>query len=145
MRRTFACLAVLVGGAVWLEACGGDDSGGSVPSETSADAGPMPPAQDAAGADVGTDANVQDAATDAAEAGSSLDGGSCDGGLVGVTQVSPKFAYTNAATPITITGTNFVSLPRVFLIDAAKNQKELTNVAFVSSTSITATVPSGLT
>lgn len=56
-----------------------------------------------------------------------------------VTSVWPRAAYNDCASTITITGTNFLPTPDVML-----NGTPLLDVTFVSSTTITATVPAGL-
>lgn len=56
-----------------------------------------------------------------------------------VTGVSPTQAYNYQATTITISGSNFVATPTVLLGNVS-----LTNVTFVNSTTLTATVPADL-
>lgn len=156
-NRSFSCVAVLVAAAAWVQACGGSGGdegaalldtgvdGSAPPAPTATTPTPTPAPADAdvdtgAASDGGSDAS-SDAAT---EAGRTLDGGACDGGQATVSKVTPLFGYAGAATPATITGSGFSSGSRVYLVDAARNTYALTNVAFVSSTSLTGTVPAGL-
>ncbi|MCA1665447.1 MAG: IPT/TIG domain-containing protein, partial [Myxococcales bacterium] len=64
---------------------------------------------------------------------------------VTVTGVVNPFGCSTKDTPITITGTFFESTPQAFLVAAATAGADLKlkNVAFVSSTKLTAIVPSG--
>lgn len=71
-----------------------------------------------------------------------LDSGACDGGMVTVTSVSPKFGWTGTTVPISITGTGFVQTPTAYLRQGMV-LTPLSSVSFVSSTSITARVPKG--
>ena len=159
MSRRLAGFALVLGGVMWVQACGSSDDGSvSIPDDAGAEGGTGQPEAGDGATDIdtgpGVDASDASDASDAttpdadAEAGSdggvSLDGGSCDGGTVTVSAVTPKFGYDGAATSITISGVSFVSTPRAYLISAAKTQTLLENVAFVSATSLTASVPSGL-
>lgn len=56
-----------------------------------------------------------------------------------ITNVAPTQAYNSQPTTITITGSNFVATPTARL-----NNIPLTNVTFVNSTTLNATVPAGL-
>ena len=62
-----------------------------------------------------------------------------------VTGVINPFGCSSDGTPITITGTFFESTPQAYLVGAATGggDLKLVNVAFVSSTKLTAIVPSG--
>lgn len=153
MIRRAAFLATMLTCAAWAQACGSDDEATIAPPEDAGaeggfdanrDTSPPPPPVDA-----GTDATSSDADADAAadaafEGGTTLDGGVCDGGSIAVTGVTPKFGTTGASTSVTVTGSGFIATPRAYLLDAAKNATELASVAFVSTTSITASAPSGL-
>jgi hypothetical protein len=63
-----------------------------------------------------------------------------------ITQVIPPFGWTGTSTPVTIRGTMFQSTPRAYLVVPSRTPRlvPLRNTVFVSSTVITATVPSGL-
>lgn len=154
MRSRLAYLFVLLGAVAAVEACGNDETGigdpaldagadGSAPGK---DAGQPPVEDSGTETDTGTDSGDNDAG-DAADAspdgGFSLDGGACDGGVVTVASLTPQFGATGASTAITITGDGFVSTPRVYLVSGGTAVPAM-NTGFVSSTSITTTVPSGL-
>jgi hypothetical protein len=154
----FSILATTVGLA---QACGGDDSA-PIAASDAGDEGAQPDATDSdAGGDVGADTSLGDAgadtslgdaadaadatdALDANETSTTLDGAVCDGGAVAVGRVDPAFATAAAATPIAITGTGFVLGATVFLRSSAQQLTALNQVAFVSDTSLSASVPAGL-
>lgn len=149
MRKSVACLAVLVAAGVWLQACGGSDSEDS-PAQP--DAGFDASAQQPTGekdasqpppADSSADATANEDASDASDGGVTLDGGACDGGAIALTEITPAFGGTTTTTALTIRGTGFVSTPKAYLLVGGV-PTPLVNVAFVTSTSVTATVPSGL-
>jgi hypothetical protein len=124
------------------------DGGTADRAPTSDDATPSPvtdsggPKPDAANPieDAGSDADA-DAAP---ETGTTLDGGTCDGGVVGVVSATPTFAYDGQKTSITVTGSGFVSTPRVYLRGSGGALTQLSGAAFVSDTSISATIPANL-
>jgi hypothetical protein len=87
-------------------------------------------------------ADAADAA-DASDAATSLDGGACDGGAIGVSSVSPKFGVTTDKSSLSVTGAGFLATPKIYLRSGA-TLIPVTSVAFVSSTSLTGIVPSGL-
>jgi hypothetical protein len=82
------------------------------------------------------------------DVGRTLDGGFCDGGVFNVTKIDPRFGWTGARTPVTITGSGFSPTPAVYLRGAGGEAGTATvtvpKVGFVSATSITAEVPQGL-
>ena len=128
-----------------IVACGGDDNvspGGDAGSDASTDGSFQDVViQDSAIQDTGV-ADANDGGR-----GRLLDGGFCDGAPVDVTSVTPPFGWTGGKTAVTITGAGFVSTPTVFLrsdLDGSVALLELSHAAFVSDTSITAIVPSGL-
>ena len=148
MRRT-ATLMIVVSSSIAasLFACGSEEE----PSEAT-DAGAdttvpfdgSPPQGEASTAD----APIADAATEGGEAsdsGTTLDGGACGGDPVSLGAVAPQFAWKDAPTALTLTGTGFVATPKVYLRSADGTLTQIRHVAFVSSTSITAVVPAGLT
>ena len=148
MRRNK--LAYLGGAAtvavLGIVACGGDDS--VAPAGDAGSDGSFQDVlvQDSAIQDSGTDTGTTDA-NDGGGRGRLLDGGFCDGAPVTVTSVTPPFGWTGGKTAVTITGAGFVSTPAVFLqsdLDGSVSMLELSHAAFVSDTSITAIVPSGL-
>ncbi|GAC1539995.1 MAG: hypothetical protein NVS3B10_04690 [Polyangiales bacterium] len=162
MSRRLAGFALVLGGVVWVQACGSSDDGSvAIPDDAGAEGGMVQPdasdgavdmdtstavdASDTSDASDASDASTPDADAEAgSDGGMTLDGGTCDGGTVTVSAVTPQFGYDGSATAITISGVSFVSTPRAYLIDSAKTQTLLENVAFVSATSLTARVPSGL-
>ena len=123
--------------------CGGDDvvlvpeAGVDAAADAAADAG-----NDAA------DATVLDAPTDA-PADVATDGSTtiaCDAGTtVTLTKVDPVFGATASPTPISVTGTGFVSTPTLFVRNTSTQLvTNLPQAAFVSSTSVSGVVPAGL-
>lgn len=151
--RRVACLAVVMSGAAWIAACGSSGGDDTAPLDTS-DAGttqapaPTPPAPTATAVPDAA-APTPDASDDAGDAappapGKTLDGGACDGGSASVSSVTPLFAYTGAATPVTIQGSGFAPSPRVYLLSASGQTTTLVNATYVSPTSLTATIPSGV-
>ncbi|MDB4936561.1 MAG: hypothetical protein JWP87_3533 [Labilithrix sp.] len=147
-RRTLGILAFLAAAGVFAIACGGDDSGGDLVEE--ADAGNDAPTFDTSAPDTSTpDTSVPDTsmpdAADAADAnvGMNLDGGACDGGTVAATSITPKFGVTTDKTTLTVSGSGFLATPKLYLKSGA-TLTPLTSVAFLSSTSVSGTVPSGV-
>ena len=155
-RRSLGIVAVLAAAGAFAAACGGSDDSSSLIDGT--DAGTDGPGVDTSVADTSVadtsvaDTSVADTsvvdATDAADAadanvGMNLDGGACDGGIVSVTSITPKFGLTTAKTTLTLSGSGFVATPKLYL-SSGGTLTPLTGVAFVSSTSVTGTVPSGL-
>jgi hypothetical protein len=155
IHRSRALLAIGVTGLLALSAaCGGDDSSTVADSDGGDEGG----SQDASIAQDGTvfnkdagnttDANQgTDASGDASDGsmlGMGLDGGACDGGAVSITKVSPQFGSTTASNTVTITGVNFVQMPQIYVRNGGGTLTPLDHVAFVSDTSISGDVPSGL-
>lgn len=149
MRRNR--LAFLGGAAtvavLGIVACGGDDNVTPAGDAGTGTDGSLQdaPAQDSSIQDSGVDTST----TDASDGGRGrlLDGGFCDGAPVTVTSVTPPFGWTGGKTAVTISGAGFVSTPTVFLqsdLDGSVTLLELSHAAFVSDTSITAIIPSGL-
>jgi hypothetical protein len=134
---------------------GGGDSTAQRESGAEASEGAAEAASDAA-ADANTEA-TSDSSTEASsdalvdgptpsDGPTTLDGAPCEGGVATVTKVDPIFGWTGAATPITITGSGFVATPKVWLRDSQSLQvTPLAHAAFVSSTSMSAIVPAGVT
>jgi hypothetical protein len=66
-----------------------------------------------------------------------------------LSEVIPPFGWTDVRTPVTITGTGFISTPRAYLVipsgdDTVNPLHKLLSTAFVTDTTLNATVPSGL-
>jgi hypothetical protein len=63
-----------------------------------------------------------------------------------VSAVVPPFAWTGGKTPLTITGSGFVSTPRAFLIvpTMSPTLRPLKSTSFIKESSITSVVPAGL-
>ncbi len=154
-HRSRALLVIgLTGLVVLAAACGGDDSSTVADSDGGDEGGTVDASISQDGTMASKDAgNTTDAnqGTDAADSGDGsmvgmgLDGGACDGGAVLVTKVSPQFGSTTASNTVTITGVNFIQIPQVSIRDSGGKFTALDHVAFVSDTSISADVPSGLT
>lgn len=140
MKARIAFLAVTMGAATWIQACGSNDETAIPAEDAGVETGPGPDSSTT------TDSSIPDAsdAADVREAGTTLDGGACDGGAFSITKVTPQFAYTGAPTVVTINGSGFIATPQVVLRNSAQVVTQLTGEAFVSPTSMTATVPSGL-
>ena len=167
-RLTLSFLAVSSGAALYLVGCGGDDSSTSPPvgsdggDATAVDAAPDGSSDTGidTGSDAGSDATDGSLATDATHAGDgaldapsdgprTLDGALCSGGAFTVGKVDPQYAWTGGKTAITITGTGFTATPKVYLRlpgadGGASTLVALSHAAFVSTTSISAVVPSGI-
>lgn len=151
--RILLALGALSLASAVVVACGGSDGedlpvDGADASTSDATVTPPTPKPDASdpvedGSVIDATADADAAPADASEAGTSLDGGSCDGGAFGLTAVSPKFGWTNALTSLTVVGSGFVATPTIYIRLGATLTK-LDQVAVVSSTSLTARVPSGL-
>jgi hypothetical protein len=149
-RRSLGVVAVLAAAGAFAAACGGSDESPAL-VETPDAAGDGPNGFDATVPDTSVaDTSVADSAdsadaADAADAniGMNLDGGACDGGNLTVTSVTPKFGLATDKTSITVSGSGFQATPKLYLKSGA-TLIPLTGVAFVSSTSVTGTVPSGV-
>jgi hypothetical protein len=63
-------------------------------------------------------------------------------GALSVNAVTPRFAWKDGKTPITITGTGFTSTPKVFL-GTGTSTTQVHHAAFVSATSMTAIIAAG--
>jgi hypothetical protein len=66
-----------------------------------------------------------------------------------LTAIIPPFGWTEAVTPVTITGTGFISTPKAYLViadaDPSVNpNRQLRSTAFVTDTSLSSRVPAGL-
>ena len=155
VNRSLGIVAVLAAAGAFAVACGGSDDSPGVEEADGGDGGPgvdstLPDTSvaDTSVADTSVaDTSVADAA-DAADAadgnvGMNLDGGACDGGTLSVTSITPKFGLTTAKTTLTLSGSGFVATPKLYL-SSGGTLTPLTGVAFVSSSSVTGTVPSGL-
>lgn len=151
MRRAtlLALSTFLLIAPAWVAACGGgnstpspsggDDAGGDVTVDSGPETG-GDDASDATASDAG-DAGSADAPYDGP---TGVDGGACsaDGGVATVTKIDPVFAWNQASTAITITGSGFVATPKVWLRNSQSGALlTLSHAAYVSSTSITAVVP----
>ncbi len=64
--------------------------------------------------------------------------------LITVSSIYPNFGWTGAETLVTISGNGFKSTPSAYLETESGNPSYLENVSFISSTSLSAIVPSGL-
>ena len=148
MRKVSSCLVVSCSLLLPLLApgCGGDDVVLVADAGTDAVADASDAGIDAA------DATVLDAATDSpadAPADAPTDGSTtiaCDAGTtVTLTKVDPLFGATASPTPITVTGSGFVSTPTLFVRNTSTQAvTNLPQAAFVSSTSVSGVVPGGL-
>jgi hypothetical protein len=118
MKKIGLLVSALTLGVTSMIACGDDES----PATPGIDAGPeaAPPVD--SGVDPGVDAGVDACAP------------------MTVSAVTPKFAWKDGRTPITITGTGFVATPKIFLATGA-TATPIQHAAFVSATSMTAVVP----
>lgn len=148
-RASLGVVAFAAAGALAV-ACGGSDGDEVLEAP---DAGN----EAAVGPDTSTpdtsvpDSSIPDTSVDAADAadaadanvGKSLDGGACVGGILTVTSITPKFGVTTEKTVLTLTGTGFVATPKLYLKSGA-TLTPLTSVTFVSTTSVTGTVPTGV-
>ena len=155
MNRTSLGIVAFAAAGALVVACGSSDSSDVQDAPDAgadgSDVGPDPSSPDGSKPDtsVGDAATAidADAAADAAadaNTGTTLDGGACDGGVVAVTGVTPKFGTATAKTPITITGSGFVATPKIYLRAPGGALTPVTSVAFVSSTSLTGIAPTGL-
>ena len=126
---------------------GGDDSGSADATAPKPDAGVADASKDSTTSDAkdaGDAADAADAASDAGDGGLTLDGGACVGTPATITATSPQFVYTGSTSPISIQGMDFVATPQVFLKASGGALTQLSTVSFLSSTSLTAKVPTGV-
>src|SRR5439155_8072331 len=68
-------------------------------------------------------------------------------GSITIASVTPAYGWTGQDTPVTIVGSGFVSTPSAYIKVPGMTPawRRLKNVAFTSSSSLTAVVPKGLT
>jgi hypothetical protein len=130
-------------------ACGGDDAPPIEPAPDASDVSvvppPAPPPLPPPPSDAGDAGDASDG--DLGDAGRTLDGALCGSSDFYIAKVDPRFGWTGSPTPITITGSGFAATPTVYLRgtgDAGAALVSVPKVGFVSATSITAEVPSGL-
>src|SRR5262249_54388348 len=111
--------------------CGDDKGGGVADAAVMADASPVADAVVVADSYVAPpmDATMNDADP-------------CAG--FAVTAIDPKFAWNGVETPVTISGSGFAATPTVTVLMTGGVPSYADQVAFVSSSSITASIPPAL-